>query len=402
MSVHYGASSGTSYGVGPRQQKERVKLGMKQTLIKGQIWQPIVMNWFMKWKEYVDYDNDGEDVRDKSVVEALHPGPIDNSLLRHTVGDELSRTVVQNKDYVLLPEKVALMLFDAYGPPERERFTFGRSVIDISGDIYNPMLLIELYPTRLEIYTVTNKQPNIFSKPNAITYSKERQTLDVHINICRRDLGIPYHDCNYRIWVRNTPKGAGPLSTSNNAAVNATAITEAAADSTGDASNTSACEGEIDANGGNTESKNLNAHSFPVCPTATGSDGVTRRLLTTDYTDMDGEWRLLRNLKARIPDLLGENEMLELILEISTITSNYGAGGMGYGKKEETWPRANILRRWKDDLRVGDTVDAQDAAGYKKLLQRNNQYSYQDLKEDGWYEAIITDVSPEGINVHFR
>jgi hypothetical protein len=191
-----------------------------------------------------------------------------------------------------------------------------------------------------------------------IHYSKDREPLDSLISSYKRELGIPFSDCSFRVWLKTTPKGLriqeGSVSPSSEDAV-------------------------VDR----------------PCTTVTGSDGVTRRLLTTDYTDVDGEWRLLRNIKSKIPDLRGEKECLEIIVELSTQSSTYYNSSYYGTKKDEKWPREDILQSWRKDLRVGDTVDAQDATSFKK----STTYTYT---QEGWFEAIVTEVTPQGVKVHYR
>ena len=78
----------------------------------------------------------------------MHPGPIDNSVLNvGAYGDELRRGMMENKDYVLLPDDVFKMLAKEYtGGPH-----FGRKVLN-KGTDWVPNNFVDLYPIRFEVY----------------------------------------------------------------------------------------------------------------------------------------------------------------------------------------------------------------------------------------------------------
>lgn len=49
-------------------QKREVKAALKQPLTLKATWEPISITWFIKWKQYVDFDNEGDDTRDQEVT----------------------------------------------------------------------------------------------------------------------------------------------------------------------------------------------------------------------------------------------------------------------------------------------------------------------------------------------
>ncbi len=93
------------------------------------------------------------------------------------------------------------------------------------------------------------------------------------------------------------------------------------------------------------------------------------RLLTTDITDWENNWRFLRKFPDEMTafDILEDKECVELIVEMSPTPV------MGNPVKETDWPRGHLTEKWKNDLRTDDVVDAQD-------------------KTKTWYEGLVKQV----------
>eukprot|EP01035_Chromulina_nebulosa_P017964 gene17964-23594_t len=127
-------------------EKAEMKRGLEANLIEESIWEVISMEWFDKWRKYVNYDNEELGVRSKEELDKLHPGMIDNSHLKGNFGDEFSRAAVEGKDYILLPDNISTYFIKKYGGAPR----FNRTCINI-GTIDQPILQIKLYPLRIEL-----------------------------------------------------------------------------------------------------------------------------------------------------------------------------------------------------------------------------------------------------------
>ena len=155
-------------------QRKAVKAGLKKELIFQSLWAPIASGWFNQWKKYVDFDEACVEQRPgtflllvltftpfprltsffystEDALRSLHPGPIDNNILnKGAYGDELRRGMVENKDYILLPEETFKMLVKEYtGGPN-----FCRKVLN-KGTLYAPNNFVDLYPIRFEVYLCT-------------------------------------------------------------------------------------------------------------------------------------------------------------------------------------------------------------------------------------------------------
>jgi ubiquitin C-terminal hydrolase len=88
--------------------------------------------------------------------------------------------------------------------------------------------------------------------------------------------------------------------------------------------------------------------------TSAESSKGTGRMLTCDVVDFDGNWRFVRSDANRnIQEILGEHDCIELIIEVAPFRN----------PKDSEWPRFQQLEAWKQDLRVGDMVDAKDRKG---------------------------------------
>ena len=57
-------------------------------------------------------------------ITASHPGPIDNKCLIGPFGDELSRSIIENVDFVLLPDSAFNLLNKDYGGGKYIRYNY--------------------------------------------------------------------------------------------------------------------------------------------------------------------------------------------------------------------------------------------------------------------------------------
>jgi hypothetical protein len=105
----------------------------------------------------------------------------------------------------------------------------------------------------------------------------------------------------------------------------------------------------------------------------------SRRQLTSDIVEVDGDWRLFRKPdKVPVMDIcVDDGGVTELLIEP-------GPSSYHTHSNEVDWPRAQQALAWQKDLRVGDEVDCLDL-------------------KNTWLEAVIIEVIPnKSVRVHFK
>jgi hypothetical protein len=149
------------------QQKFRVKADLKKGLAISQIWSPIPIGWFQSWKVYVDFDEEygpSTPPRPDDMLLALHPGPIDTNPLHGSYGDEVKRGLLENRNYVLLPDDTFKHLAATYGlhGPNLAR------AVRNKGTGTRPVLYVDVYPVRFEMFVCKATErgnPNLNPNP---------------------------------------------------------------------------------------------------------------------------------------------------------------------------------------------------------------------------------------------
>ncbi|XP_035221338.1 ubiquitin carboxyl-terminal hydrolase 15-like, partial [Stegodyphus dumicola] len=157
-------------------QKNEIANISKKVLQKGDIWCLIDNKWFKQWKKYVGYDSwETSNIGDR----ATHPGPIDNSpLLRDDGSGEIKDHLIDELDYVLLPEEAWNLLVKWYGltegqqPIARKVVEYGMFVKHCKVEVY--LLEFKLCSNSDLDHIVTRK----FSKSDTIEFiEKEMRSL---------------------------------------------------------------------------------------------------------------------------------------------------------------------------------------------------------------------------------
>jgi len=139
--------------------KAAVKTGLGVAMKEDAVWNPLAMQWFVAWKAYVDWEDEWSEAergpRPLDLLQSLHPGPIDNTPLLGTVGDELRPGLAENVDYVLLPRDVCRDLAQVFGGgPDLGRYVqIKRGASSSAAGI--PFL--DLYPVRCDVYVCHSK-----------------------------------------------------------------------------------------------------------------------------------------------------------------------------------------------------------------------------------------------------
>ncbi|XP_060080638.1 ubiquitin carboxyl-terminal hydrolase 15-like isoform X1 [Ylistrum balloti] len=93
-------------------QKSEIANLMKKTLKKGDTWYLLDTKWYKQWKKYVGYDSwDSFSVGEQN----SHPGPMDNSPLVKEEEGGLKHHLIEELDYMLLPEEAWEKMLAWYG-----------------------------------------------------------------------------------------------------------------------------------------------------------------------------------------------------------------------------------------------------------------------------------------------
>lgn len=193
------------------------------------------------------------------------------------------------------------------------------------GTVENSLYQIEVYPIVLAVYDCNKIHPKVLpeDKPHYITVSKKDDILKFAENY--RSQYLKKYIGGLRCWVKIEEETTSPF-----------------------------------LNNGRTNTANK------------------ERKLTVDITDKDGPWFYMRQTRGiYFADLLGEklNQALEIIAEYCDAS---------FYNTYDSSPRASFLNKWKENLRVGDVVDAMDKMG-------------------AWLEASVVQVYPnESVDVHFK
>ncbi|CAL1290748.1 unnamed protein product [Larinioides sclopetarius] len=164
-------AEGTSSIPELEEQKNQITQISKKVLARQDTWCLIDNKWFKQWKKYVGYDNwETANVGDR----ATHPGPIDNSpLLRDDGSGEIKDHLIDELDYVLLPEEAWDLLVKWYGlvegqqPIVRKVVEYGMFVKHCKVEVY--LLEFKLCSNSDLEHVVTKK----FSKSDTIGYIEQ-------------------------------------------------------------------------------------------------------------------------------------------------------------------------------------------------------------------------------------
>jgi ubiquitin C-terminal hydrolase len=250
--------------------------------------------------------------------------------------------VVEGKDFILLPYYTAEPFYTKYGVDIK----FPRECINIGTSYSAPMIQVNLYPIRCELYHCDKSHPSPSKEERShyqkIYYSKHL-TLDTIVHDIKGKFRIDFNS-SLRCWLKEPNHS-----------------------STSSSSSGSASESSLLSSDETTSAKKQRR--------------TTGRMLTSDVVEWDGDWRLLPNNEKTLQELLGgTKEFLEIIIESCPKTFPYSSTTLD----DNLWPRYTLLEAWKNDLRCGDMIDAMD-------------------RSKNWYEAIITEIDAIGkISIHFK
>ncbi|XP_042898820.1 ubiquitin carboxyl-terminal hydrolase 4 isoform X2 [Parasteatoda tepidariorum] len=157
-------------------QKNEISQILRKLLVRQDNWCLIDNKWFKQWKKYVGYDNwETSSVGDK----ATHPGPIDNSpLLRDDGSGEIKDHLIDELDYVLVPEEAWEKLVEWYGIVEGQQ-PIVRKVVEYG--MFVKHCKVEVYLLEFKLCSNSDLEHIIskkFSKSDTIGFiEKEMRTL---------------------------------------------------------------------------------------------------------------------------------------------------------------------------------------------------------------------------------
>ncbi|XP_046682904.1 ubiquitin carboxyl-terminal hydrolase 4-like isoform X1 [Homalodisca vitripennis] len=158
--------------------KCQIEEKLRQSMEVGQTWMLVCSKWFETFKSYVGLDNNVE--RNNT---AMPPGPIDNTLLlAEKTGTELAEGLVENLDYVAVPESAWELLRDWYGLAEYQE-PIQRKVINLANPPENEPKL-EVYLIKLNLF-----QNSEFTSYYEYAFSAMDKISDIE-DICRKKFRV--------------------------------------------------------------------------------------------------------------------------------------------------------------------------------------------------------------------
>lgn len=161
----------------PEEEKQMIKYltdEAERDLKEGNLYYVVSARWFSKWESYV-----GREIRETESSESgdlERPGPIDNSDIVESGSDgepELNRTLLEGRDYVLVPHKVwdKLSLWYKGGP------ALPRKMIS-QGISKKKQFNVEVYPLRLKLIDSRDNSEVI------IRLSKKASLRELYERVC--------------------------------------------------------------------------------------------------------------------------------------------------------------------------------------------------------------------------
>jgi hypothetical protein len=165
----------------------------KAKVIEEKNWYLINMEWWEKWKKYVDNDKiqNHQSVKSKlhevkrmKVVQSGHPGAIDNNTLIDKRKNDLKPDLVENVHYCLLPTNSWIILLTRYGGgPEIQRNMVESSVSKLKYvEIYPLNLRVVDRTTRLQLFPLrASKTININQLRNIISNKLNKESKKIRL-----------------------------------------------------------------------------------------------------------------------------------------------------------------------------------------------------------------------------
>lgn len=146
--------------------------------------------WFKQWKKYVGFDE--RDQTSKGKIES-HPVPIDNSpLLKEVEGkSKLKDHLIDELDYILLPEDGWVFLIQNYGISNSYKEIIQRNVIEQGMFVKH---------CKVEVYLMSFKLRDLRNQQERIHDSISRNTTLESLEILMREMFDIHDNVEVRMW----------------------------------------------------------------------------------------------------------------------------------------------------------------------------------------------------------
>jgi len=169
-----------------------------KTLVKGETWFLVDNHWFKRAKKYLAWEeslvNSTRNVRDDSA----NPGPIDNKPLWKENGSDIREHMIEEIDYVVVPDLAWDMLVAEFGLKDNVEGTSSavkRKVVEYG--MFVKQLKVEVYLIELQVAENSNMGEQKMKK-----FSRADTLADV-LNVIKELFGIPALE-ETRLWNKYT------------------------------------------------------------------------------------------------------------------------------------------------------------------------------------------------------
>ena len=169
---------------------------VNKTLVKGEAWFLVDNHWFKRAKKYLAWEeslvNSTRNVRDDSA----NPGPIDNKPLWKENGSDIREHMIEEIDYVLVPDLAWDMLVAEFGLKDNVEGTSSavkRNVIE--DGMFEKQLKVEVYLIELQVAENSNMGEQKMKK-----FSRTDTLAEVQ-NVIKELFGIPALE-ETRLWYK--------------------------------------------------------------------------------------------------------------------------------------------------------------------------------------------------------
>jgi len=171
---------------------------VNKTLVKGEAWFLVDNHWFKRAKKYLAWEeslvNSTRNVRDDSA----NPGPIDNKPLWKENGSDIREHMIEEIDYVVVPDLAWDMLVAEFGLKDNVEGTSSavkRNVIEYG--MFVKQLKVEVYLIELQVAENSNMGEQKMKK-----FSRTDTLVEV-LNVIKELFGIPALE-ETRLWNKYT------------------------------------------------------------------------------------------------------------------------------------------------------------------------------------------------------
>ena len=179
-----------------KDQQEFVKKHLRSQLRKGQEWYLLDVRWFKQWKKYVAFDVGDTDGAGKS---SSHPGPIDSSSLYESNSTTLRSCLIDEVDYMLVPEPVWNKLQAWYGLADGSQ-PICRRVVEFG--MFTKHCKVEVYLMEFQLAKLGDKTDGQKTGQKTVTRSFSRSDTIGRLTQVMKDVFDIPEEAECRLWNR--------------------------------------------------------------------------------------------------------------------------------------------------------------------------------------------------------